>query len=88
MFSIFAIPISYTSFAGMVWPNPWVNSAQLTLGSDAAVTGGGIARKARLELENQTGRSVVSAENALPPMGKPRKSLKAINHEDDEPEKH
>jgi hypothetical protein len=38
---------------------------------DAARTGGGIARKARLELEGKTGRRVVSAENYLPP-GKKR----------------
>jgi DNA-damage-inducible protein D len=34
---------------------------------DAAKTGGGIAKKARLELESKTGRRVVSAENYLPP---------------------
>ena len=33
----------------------------------AAKTGGGIARKARLELEGKTGRKVVSTENYLPP---------------------
>ena len=36
----------------------------------AAKTGGGIARKARLELEGKTGKRVVSAENYLPPAGK------------------
>ena len=34
---------------------------------DAAKTGGGIAKKARLELEGKTGKRVVSAENYLPP---------------------
>ena len=33
----------------------------------AAKTGGRIARKARLELEEKTGRKVVSNENYLPP---------------------
>jgi hypothetical protein len=36
----------------------------------AAKTGGGIARKARLELEGKTGKKVVSAENYLPPARK------------------
>ena len=36
----------------------------------AAKTGGGIARKARLELEGKTGKRVVSAENYLPPSQK------------------
>ncbi|MFZ2853710.1 MAG: Bro-N domain-containing protein [Rhodocyclaceae bacterium] len=33
----------------------------------AAKTGGGIAKKARLELESKTGKKVVSGENYLPP---------------------
>jgi len=33
----------------------------------AGKTGGGVARKARLDLENKTGRSVVTGENFLPP---------------------
>lgn len=37
----------------------------------AAKTGGGIAKKARLELESKTGKKVVSGENYLPPT--PRK---------------
>lgn len=37
---------------------------------DAAKTGGGIAKKARLELEGKTGKRVVSAENYLPPSKK------------------
>jgi hypothetical protein len=36
----------------------------------AAKTGGGIAKKARLELEGKTGRRVISAENYLPPTKK------------------
>ncbi len=37
---------------------------------DAAKTGGGIAKKARLELEGKTGKKVVSAESYLPPSKK------------------
>ncbi|MBS1813657.1 MAG: hypothetical protein JSS87_02150 [Acidobacteria bacterium] len=40
----------------------------------AARSGGQIARRARLELEQQTGRKIVSSGNYLPP-AKPRKSL-------------
>jgi hypothetical protein len=36
----------------------------------AAKTGGGIAKKARIELEGKTGKRVVSAENYLPPAKK------------------
>jgi len=36
----------------------------------AAKTGGGIAKKARKELESKTGRKVISADNYLPPTGK------------------
>jgi len=36
----------------------------------AARTGGGIAKKARLELEGKTGKKVVSADNYLPPAKK------------------
>ncbi len=36
----------------------------------AAKTGGGIARKARLELEGKTGKRVVVSENYLPPARK------------------
>jgi hypothetical protein len=36
----------------------------------AAKTGGGIAKKARLELESKTGKKVVSGENYLPPSPK------------------
>ena len=33
----------------------------------AAKTGGGIAKKARLDLEGKTGKRVISSENYLPP---------------------
>jgi hypothetical protein len=38
----------------------------------AAKTGGGIAKKARLELESKTGKKVVSGENYLPPTQRKR----------------
>jgi hypothetical protein len=41
----------------------------------AAKTGGGIAHRARIELESKTGRKVVTGENYLPP-SKTKKSLK------------
>lgn len=40
----------------------------------AARKGGGIAKKARLELEERTGKAVVSGSNFLPP-GKKRISI-------------
>jgi hypothetical protein len=42
----------------------------------AAKTGGGIAHRARLELESKTGRKVVTGENYLSP-SKSKNSLKA-----------
>jgi hypothetical protein len=42
----------------------------LTENKSAAKTGGGIAKKARLELESKTGKKVISAENYLPPLRK------------------
>jgi hypothetical protein len=42
-------------------------AAGMTANAQAAKTGGGIAKKARLELEAKTGRKVVSGENYLPP---------------------
>jgi DNA-damage-inducible protein D len=44
----------------------------------AGKTGGKIAKKARLELEQKTGKSVVTGENFLPPVKK-RKTLKQKN---------
>jgi DNA-damage-inducible protein D len=41
--------------------------------AEAGRKGGGIARKARRELEQKTGRSVVTGENSLPPAGERRK---------------
>ena len=44
-----------------------VEATGMTENEAAAKTGGGIARKARLELEAKTGRKVVGGENFLPP---------------------
>jgi DNA-damage-inducible protein D len=44
-----------------------VDATGMNENEDAAKTGGGIARKARLELEGKTGRKVVTAESYLPP---------------------
>lgn len=41
--------------------------------ADAGRKGGGIAKRARLELEQKTGRSVVTGENFLPPTGTGKK---------------
>jgi DNA-damage-inducible protein D len=41
--------------------------------AEAGKRGGGIAKRARKELEQKTGRSVVTGENFLPPTGKKRK---------------
>lgn len=49
----------------------------------AAITGGGIARKARQELESKTGKPVISPENALPPR-KSQQFIKASDDKDDE----
>jgi hypothetical protein len=47
--------------------------------TDAAKKGGGIAKKARIELEEKTGKSVVTGENFLPPpMARKRISNKDI----------
>jgi DNA-damage-inducible protein D len=43
-----------------------VDAAGMKENEAAAKTGGGIAKKARLELESKTGKKVVSAENYLP----------------------
>ena len=43
--------------------------------ADAGIKGGRIAKRARIELEQKTGKSVVTRENFLPP-AKPKKGLK------------
>jgi DNA-damage-inducible protein D len=52
-----------------------VAASGMTANTRAAKTGGGIARRARLELERETGNKVVSAENYLAP--KRTKKLKS-----------
>jgi DNA-damage-inducible protein D len=47
----------------------------MTANKTAAQAGGGIAKRARLQLESQTGRRVVSGENYLAPPAK-KKVLK------------
>lgn len=44
-----------------------VDATGMNENADAEKTGGGIAKKARLELEGKTGKRVVTAENYLPP---------------------
>ena len=44
-----------------------VDATGMTENAEAGKKGGGIARKARRELEQKTGRSVVTGENFLPP---------------------
>jgi hypothetical protein len=46
------------------------NSTGMDENKTAAKTGGGIAQKARKELESKTGRKVVSSDNYLPPTGR------------------
>ena len=47
-----------------------VDATGMDENEDAAKTGGGIARKARLELEGKTGKKVVTPESYLPPAKK------------------
>jgi hypothetical protein len=49
-----------------------VNAAGMVENADAGKRGGKIAKKARLELESKTGRSVITSENYLPPAKKPK----------------
>jgi len=44
-----------------------VNATGMVENADAGTKGGRIAKKARLELESKTGKSVVTSENYLPP---------------------
>ena len=45
----------------------------LTDNAEAGKKGGRIARKARLELESKTGKSVITSENYLPPANKQKR---------------
>jgi hypothetical protein len=53
-----------------------VNATGMTENADAGKKGGKIAKKARLELEEKTGKNVVTSENYLPP-AKTKKQLHA-----------
>ena len=48
-----------------------VNATGMVENADAGKKGGKIAKKARLELEEETGKSVITSENYLPPATKP-----------------
>jgi DNA-damage-inducible protein D len=47
-----------------------VNATGMVENADAGKTGGKIAKKARLELESKTGKSVITSDNYLPPAKK------------------
>jgi len=49
-----------------------VNAVGMPENKDAGKKGGKIAKKARLELESKTGKSVITSENYLPPAKKPK----------------
>ncbi|PKK86063.1 MAG: hypothetical protein CVT48_02790 [Thermoplasmata archaeon HGW-Thermoplasmata-1] len=57
-----------------------VEATGMAENSEAGKKGGKIARRARLELEEKTGKSVVTGENFLPP-GAPRKKLEEDSDE-------
>jgi DNA-damage-inducible protein D len=52
-----------------------VDATGMPENADAGKKGGRIAKNARLELENKTGKSVVTGENFLPPL-QPKKKIK------------
>jgi len=58
-----------------------VDATGMDENAEAGKKGGRIAKKARVELEEKTGRPVVTGESFLPP-GKARKKLKDGSHED------
>jgi len=49
-----------------------VNATGMPENKDAGKKGGKIAKKARLELESKTGKSVITSENYLPPAKEPK----------------
>ena len=51
-----------------------VDATGMVKNAEAGKKGGGIAKKARLELEHKTGKSVVTGENFLPP-AQPKKKI-------------
>jgi hypothetical protein len=57
-----------------------VEATGMAENAEAGKKGGKIAKGARLELERKTGKSVVTGENFLPPVGA-RKNLKGHSDE-------
>jgi len=61
-----------------LWPDQisdFGDAAGMDENAEAGKTGGGIAKKARMELEEKTGRPAVTGESLLPP-AKAKKKLK------------
>ncbi len=52
-----------------------VNAAGMPENAAAGKQGGGIAKRARMELEKKTGKKVITGENYLPPGGQPGESI-------------
>ena len=61
-----------------------VNATGINENADAGEKGGKIAKKARLELESKTGRSVITSENYLPPVKKQKQLKHKLGHSGDE----
>lgn len=59
------------------------NATGMLENSDAGKNGGKIAKKARLELESKTGKSVITSENFLPPVEKPKKIKQEPDNSDE-----
>ena len=59
-----------------------VTATGMTENVEAGEKGGRISKKARLELEQKTGRSVVTRENYLPPAGSKKKLNKKANSDE------
>jgi DNA-damage-inducible protein D len=53
-----------------------VNATGMPENEEAGIKGGRIAKSARLELESKTGKSVITGENYLPPVKKPKQITK------------
>ncbi|MDP2865028.1 MAG: hypothetical protein Q8O90_02170, partial [Elusimicrobiota bacterium] len=52
-----------------------VNAKGMPENAQAGKQGGGIAKRARLDLEKKTGKKVITGQNYLPPGGQPKKSI-------------
>ena len=57
-----------------------VDATGMVENADAGKKGGKIAKKARLELESKTGKSVISSENYLPPAKKQRQIKQKLDN--------